>query len=94
VKILKINHDAEIPGEGRKKVTRWWSDLSPHLYHIVLFVVSLYHSKALIRLHVKVKQYHFSGAHPASYTMGIRSFLGVKRPGRGIDHPPPRIKKE
>jgi len=29
------------------------------------------------------------GAHPASYTMGTGSFLGVKRPGRGIDHPPP-----
>jgi len=29
------------------------------------------------------------GTHPASYTMGIGSFLGVKRPGRGDDHPPP-----
>jgi hypothetical protein len=29
------------------------------------------------------------GAHPASYTMGIRSFSGVKRPGGGADHPPP-----
>jgi len=29
------------------------------------------------------------GAHPASYTMGTGSFLGVNRPGRGIDHPPP-----
>jgi len=28
-------------------------------------------------------------AYPASYTMGTRSFLGVKRPGRGVDHPPP-----
>ena len=27
------------------------------------------------------------GAHPASYTMGTGSFLGVKRPGRGVDHP-------
>jgi hypothetical protein len=27
--------------------------------------------------------------HPASYTMGTGSFLGVKRPGRGFDHPPP-----
>ena len=26
-------------------------------------------------------------AHPASYTMGTGSFLGVKRPWRGIDHP-------
>jgi hypothetical protein len=30
-----------------------------------------------------------SGAHPASYTMGTRSFPGVKRPGSGGDHPPP-----
>jgi hypothetical protein len=29
------------------------------------------------------------GAHPASYTMGTRSFLGIKRPGRCVDHPPP-----
>ena len=29
------------------------------------------------------------GAHPAFYTMGTGSFLGVKRPGRGADHPPP-----
>jgi hypothetical protein len=29
------------------------------------------------------------GAHPASYTMATRSFLGVKHPGRGVDHPPP-----
>jgi len=28
-------------------------------------------------------------AHPASYTMGTGSFLGVKRPGRGVDHPSP-----
>ena len=37
------------------------------------------------------------GAHPASYTRGTGSFLGVMRPGRGVDHPPhlkPRLKKE
>ena len=37
------------------------------------------------------------GAHPTSYTMGTGSFPGVKRPGRGVDHPPhlaPRLKKE
>jgi hypothetical protein len=28
------------------------------------------------------------GAHPASCTMGTWSFPGVKRPGRGADHPP------
>jgi hypothetical protein len=28
------------------------------------------------------------GAHPASYTMGTRSFPGVKPSGRGVDHPP------
>jgi len=28
-------------------------------------------------------------AHPASYTMGTRSFPGVMRMGRGIDYPPP-----
>jgi hypothetical protein len=28
-------------------------------------------------------------AYPASCTMGTGSFPGVKRPGRGVDHPPP-----
>ena len=27
-------------------------------------------------------------AYPASYTMDTGSFSGVKRPGRGVDHPP------
>jgi hypothetical protein len=27
-------------------------------------------------------------SHPSSCTMGTRSFLGVKRPGCGADHPP------
>ena len=29
------------------------------------------------------------GAHPASCTMGTGYFPGVKRPGRGVAHPPP-----
>ena len=29
------------------------------------------------------------GVHPASCTMGTGSFPGIKRPGRGADHPPP-----
>jgi len=29
------------------------------------------------------------GAHSASYTMGTRSFSGVKQSGHCIDHPPP-----
>ena len=29
------------------------------------------------------------GVHPASYTMDIGSFPGVKRPGRGVDYPVP-----
>jgi len=33
------------------------------------------------------------GAHPASYAIGTRSFLGVKRPGHGVDHPPPSSDK-
>jgi hypothetical protein len=31
----------------------------------------------------------YTPAHPASYTVGTGSFSGVKRPGRGVDHPPP-----
>jgi len=33
------------------------------------------------------------GAHPASCTMGTGSLPGVKRPGRGVDHPLPKFKK-
>jgi hypothetical protein len=33
------------------------------------------------------------GTHPASYTMGTGSFLGVKQPGCGTDHPPPSSAK-
>ena len=29
------------------------------------------------------------GSYPASCTMGTGSFPGVRRPGRGTDHPPP-----
>jgi hypothetical protein len=29
------------------------------------------------------------GAHSTSFTVGTGSFPGVKRPGRGADHPPP-----
>jgi len=29
------------------------------------------------------------GAYPSSCTVGTGSFPGVKRPGRGVDHPPP-----
>ena len=38
-----------------------------------------------------------TGAHPASYTMGIGSFPGVKRAERDVDKPPhlaPRLKEE
>jgi hypothetical protein len=37
------------------------------------------------------------GAHPTSSTMGNGTFPVVKRPGRGVDHPPhlaPRLKEE
>jgi hypothetical protein len=30
-----------------------------------------------------------AGAFPASYTMGTASLPGIKRPERGVDHPPP-----
>jgi hypothetical protein len=30
-----------------------------------------------------------AGAHPAFCTMGTGSVPGVKRTGRGVDHPPP-----
>ena len=33
------------------------------------------------------------GTHPASYKMGLVFFLGVKRPGRGVNHPHPSSSK-
>jgi len=33
------------------------------------------------------------GAHPVSYTMGTGYVPGVKRPGRGVDHPHPSSAK-
>jgi hypothetical protein len=43
----------------------------------------------LVFLIIFVKNQNGSGAHPASYPMGIRgSFPGVKRPGREADHSP------
>jgi hypothetical protein len=30
-----------------------------------------------------------TAAHPASYTMGTGSFLGIKQPGHGVEHPLP-----
>jgi len=33
------------------------------------------------------------GVHPASYTMGTEPLQGIKRPGRGVDHPPPSSAK-
>jgi hypothetical protein len=33
-------------------------------------------------------------AHPASYTTSTGSLLGVKRPGRGLDHPPPSTSED
>ena len=33
------------------------------------------------------------GAHPASCTIGTGSFLGLKQPGCGVDHPPPSSAK-
>jgi hypothetical protein len=30
-----------------------------------------------------------TGTHPASYIMGTEYFPGLKRPERGVDHPPP-----
>jgi hypothetical protein len=31
--------------------------------------------------------YSGPGSHPASYTMGTGPFLGLNRPGRGVNHP-------
>ena len=44
-----------------------------------------------VRFSAPVQTSH--GAHPASYTMGTGSFSGVKRPGHGVDHPPPSTAK-
>jgi hypothetical protein len=49
-------------------------------------------------LHTEMAPVHTGpGTHPASYTMGTGSFLGVKRPGHGVTihpHLMPRLKEE
>jgi hypothetical protein len=54
-----------------------------------------------IKIRVEARFFtHFQtgpGAHPASCSMDIGSFPGIKRPGRGADHPPSssaEVKKE
>ena len=44
-------------------------------------------SRCGVRFFAPVQTY--PGAHPAPYTMGTGSVPGVKRPGRGVDHPTP-----
>jgi hypothetical protein len=44
-------------------------------------------SRRGVRFSTPVQTY--PGPHPAYYTMGTGSFPGVKRPGRGVDHPTP-----
>jgi hypothetical protein len=44
--------------------------------------------KAVLYLCHKVKTKHLATSYIA-YTKGTGSFTGVKRPERGVDHPPP-----
>ena len=39
------------------------------------------------------ENYDSPGDHPPSYTLGIRSYVGVKQLVRGVDHPPPSSAK-
>jgi hypothetical protein len=72
----------------------WILNLSPTISLYMMFWVNIINNYVLLgdRFPVGVR---FStpvqtdrGAHPASYAMGIGSFPGVNRPGRGVDHPP------
>jgi hypothetical protein len=54
--------------------------------------VSLTTKPVLLELHKTMPEIHVQtgpGAYPASYTVGTRSFLGVRRPGCGVYHLPP-----
>jgi hypothetical protein len=60
--------------------SKLWSSWKPQMSYVVTF------NQILCKdffAHVQTGP----GAHPASCTMGIVSFPGVKRPGRGADHP-------
>ena len=39
--------------------------------------------------HISAPDQTCPGSNPASYKTGAGSFPGIKRPGRGVDHPPP-----
>jgi hypothetical protein len=50
-----------------------------------------------VRARFSAPVHKIPGAHPAFYSMDTASFPGVKRPERGVDHPPhlaPKSKKE
>ena len=58
---------------------------------------SYYNKGAKANLPIGLYAFVFVASYPASYTTGTGSFPGVKRPGRGVDHPPhlaPRLEKE
>ena len=57
-----------------------------------IFLKKLFTTKARVRYFSIVLENIFStcpGAHPVSYKLGTGSLPGRKRPGRGVDHPPP-----
>ena len=89
-----------IPG----KITLIWSECSRvlciwdnSLFSVVLCVIRRSGDQIPVEARFSAPVKTGLGAHPVSSTMGTGSFPGVKRPGRGVDHPPhlaPRLKKE
>jgi hypothetical protein len=55
----------------------------------IYFLGSLKQKKFPVRARFFAHVQTGPGAHPAFCTMGTGSFPGIKRPGRGADHPPP-----
>jgi hypothetical protein len=58
------------------------------LYHCIVSVHCLAGKKNPVEARFFEHVQTGPGAHPASCAKGTGSFPGVKRPGRGADHPP------
>ena len=81
-----VHHKSRIYWPGiEPQPTRWQArNWSPEPWHYPFF-----QHYNLFTLYMKCTRPGRPWAHQASCTVLTRSFAGVKRPGRGVDHPPP-----
>jgi hypothetical protein len=72
---------------GNARETRWQGNREDYITRS--FVISTSHHVIPVGARFSLPVQTGPGAHPTSCTMGTGSYPGVKRPGRGADHPSP-----